>query len=162
VSTCVLCGRPVAGHDRHVRFRLPDPVLRAPEQDHREGTWKTDEDPNVAVMMLVPDAGAFVRALLPVQLTGGHTVTFGVWVGVHPDDLRRAFETWWTPEYAHLRLQGRLANALPAWEVFGVPVTLAVKDPEATPYCVGSSNQGLHSVLTNEWDHERILAGLPD
>jgi hypothetical protein len=105
--------------------------------------------------------GGFVRALLPVQLTGGHTVTFGVWVGVHPDDLRRAFETWWTPEYFHLRLEGRLANALPAWEVLGVPVTLAVKDPEATPYCVGSSSQGLHSVLTNEWDHERILAGLP-
>jgi hypothetical protein len=28
--------------------------------------------------------GAFLRALLPVQLTGGYTVTFGVWVGVHP------------------------------------------------------------------------------
>jgi hypothetical protein len=112
-------------------------------------------------MMLVPEVGAFVRALLPVQLTGGYTVTFGVWVGVHPDDLRRAFDTWWAPEYADLRIEGRLANALPAWEVFGVPVTLAVTDPEATPYCVNSSDAELAKVLTAEWDHEPVLADLP-
>jgi hypothetical protein len=161
VSKCALCGRPVQGHDRHVRFRLPDPVLGSPDQDHAQGTWKTDEDPNAAVMMLVPDVGAFVRALLPVQLTGGHAVTFGVWVGVHPDDLRRAFDTWWAPEYAHLKLDGRLANALPAWDVFGVPVSLEVTDPETAPYCIGSSDQELQAVLTNEWDHDTVLAELP-
>lgn len=137
-------------------------MLRAPEQDHAQGTWKTDGDPNAAVMMLVPEVGAFVRALLPVQLTDGYTVTFGVWVGVHPDDLRQAFDTWWTPEYADLRIEGRLANALPAWEVFGVPVNLAVIDQESTPFCVGSSDQELASVLSAEWDHETVLAGLPD
>ena len=36
--------------------------------------------------------GTRVRALLPVQLAGGHTVTFGVGLGVDPADLRRAFE----------------------------------------------------------------------
>lgn len=149
-------------HDRHVRFRLPDPVLRLPEEDRTDGTWKTDPDPNVAVMMLVPNAGAFVRALLPVRLTAGHTVTFGVWVGLHPDDLRRAFDTWWTPEYKDLRLNGRLANAPPAWDVFGVPVTLAVTDPDSAPSCVGSSDNDLQAMLTKEWDHETVLAGLPD
>jgi hypothetical protein len=84
MSTCAVCGRPVEGHDRHVRFRLPDPVLQVPERDERQGTWKTDQDPNAAVMMMVPDVGAFVRALLPVRLTGGYTVTFGVWIGVPP------------------------------------------------------------------------------
>ena len=69
---------------------------------------------------------------------------------------------WWAPEYADLRLDGRLANALPAWEVFGVPVSLAVTDPETTPVCVGSSDQELESVLMSEWDHEPVLAGLPD
>jgi hypothetical protein len=113
-------------------------------------------------MMMVPDVGAFVRALLPVHLTGGHTVTFGVWVGVDPDDLKRAFDTWWSPEYAQLQMDGRLANALPVWEVFGVPVSLAVTDPEATPYCVASADRGLQAVLTNEWDHEPVLSGLPD
>jgi hypothetical protein len=137
-------------------------VLRIPEGDELPGTWRTDQDPNAAVMMMVPHVGAFVRALLAVRLTGGHAVTFGVWVGVHPDDLKRAFETWWAPEYAQLQLEGRLANALPAWDVFGVPVSLAVIDPNQTPACVASSDEGLHEVLTREWDHELILAGLPD
>ena len=101
-------------------------------------------------------------ALLAVRLTGGHTVTFGVWVGVHPDDLKRAFDTWWTPEYAQLQLTGRLANALPAWDVFGAPVSLAVTDPDATPFVVASSDEGLHQVLTSEWDHQSVLADLPE
>ena len=42
-------------------------------------------------MMQVPNVGAFVRALLPVRLTEGHTVTFGVWLAVHPNDLKPAF-----------------------------------------------------------------------
>lgn len=63
-------------------------------------------------MMQVPGLGAFVRARLPVQLTGGHTVTYGVWVGIHPDDLQRAFAIWWQPEYTELTLDGALANAL--------------------------------------------------
>jgi hypothetical protein len=162
MSTCTLCGRSADSHNRHVRFRLPDPVLRTPEKDEQEGTWKTDEDPNAAVMMMVPNVGPFVRALLPVRLTGGYTVTFGVWVGVHPDDLRQAFDTWWAPEYSQLRMDGRLANALPAWDVFGVSVSLAVTDPEATPYCVASSDEELQAVLTSEWDHEPVLAGLPE
>lgn len=162
MGTCILCGRATESHDRNVRFRLPDPVLRTPEKDQAQGTWKTDDDPNAAVMMMVPHVGAFVRALLPVQLTGGHTVTFGVWVGVHPDDLKRAFDTWWAPEYAHLRMDGRLANALPTWDAFGVQVSLAVTDPQETPYCVASSDIELSAVLTNEWDHEAVLAGLPD
>jgi len=161
VSTCALCGRSLDTHDRHVRFRLPDPVLRLPEQDRTEGTWKSEDDPNAAVMMQVPQVGAFLRALLPVRLTGGYTVTFGVWIGVQPDDLRRAWETWWTPEYAQLAMEGRLANALPAWEVFGAPVTIAVTEPGVTPYCVSSSDDQLGSVLTDHWDHDLILGGLP-
>ena len=48
-------------------------------------------------MMLVPNVGPFVRALPPFGLTGGYTVTFGVWVAVHPDDLQRAFAVWCEP-----------------------------------------------------------------
>jgi len=161
MASCELCGRPTDAHDRHVRFRLPDPVLRSSDQDRAPGTWKTDEDPSAAVMMMVPELGAFVRALLPIHLTGGHTVTFGVWVGVHADDLNRAFDSWWAPEYVNLTLEGRLANALPSWQVFGAPVSLAVTDPDATPICVASTDKALQSVLTREWDHESVLAALP-
>ncbi|PVU83080.1 hypothetical protein DDP54_08775 [Cellulomonas sp. WB94] len=113
------------------------------------------------MMMVVPELGAVVRALLPVQLTGGHTVTFGVMVGVHADDLKRAFDSWWAPDYANLKFGGRLANALPTWQVLGAPVSLAVTDPDATPFCVASTDSGLQSVLASEWDHELVLAALP-
>ena len=59
-------------------------------------------------------------------------------------------------------MHGRLANALPAWDVFGAPVSLAVTDPETTPYCVASKDPELEAVLTNEWDHEPVLSNLPD
>ncbi len=66
-------------------------------------------------MMQVPDAGPFVRCLLPVHLTGGFTLTFGVWLAVHPDDLQHAFRVWWEPEYRELELDALLANRLPVW-----------------------------------------------
>lgn len=112
-------------------------------------------------MMMVPIVGTFVRSLLPVRLSGGYTVTFGVWLGVHPDDLQRAFSVWVAPEYVDLRLEGRLANALPAWDVFGAPVVATVLDPEATPYVVSSTDPMLSQVLADEWPHEQILPGLP-
>ena len=56
-------------------------------------------------MMQVPDAGPFMRALLAVRLMGGCAVTYGVWVGVHPDDLQRAFRVWQEPDYENLRLE---------------------------------------------------------
>ena len=75
-------------------------------------------------MMQVPPFGAFVRALLPIRLTGGHKLTYGVWVGVHPDDLQRTFAVWWEPEYQDLRLDGRLANSVKPWGMLGAPVSL--------------------------------------
>ncbi|HVQ90371.1 MAG TPA: DUF2199 domain-containing protein [Mycobacteriales bacterium] len=110
-----MCGRPVHDHDRHIRFRLPDPVLATPEREQAAGVWLSHEDANNSVMMQVPEVGPFVRALLPVRLTGGYTVTFGVWIGVAPPDLQRAFQSWWSPDYPQLQLTGRLANTLPYW-----------------------------------------------
>lgn len=49
-------------------------------------------------MMQIPPFGGFVRALLPISLAGGHKMTYGVWVGIHPQDLQRAFAVWWEPE----------------------------------------------------------------
>jgi hypothetical protein len=80
-----------------------------------------------------PRVGPFVRALLFVRLVGGYAVTYGVWVGVHPDDLQRAFRVWWEPEYEHLRLGGALVNLVPPWGPLAAPVTLAVKDPNIRP-----------------------------
>ena len=112
-------------------------------------------------MMQVPGLRAFVRSLLPVRLSGGFTVTFGVWVGVSPGDLQTAFRLWWSDDYPTLRLQGRLANALPGWGHLGAPVIVAVLDTDHTPYCVSSSHEELHAVLSREWPHADVLDRLP-
>jgi hypothetical protein len=157
---CPTCGRAMPEHDRHVRFQLPDPVLSSPEQHRVAGAWLSHEDPNSSVMMQIPQLGAFIRALLPVTLTEGYTVTFGVWVGIRPEDLQRAYSIWWSPEYATLQLDGFLANRIAPWDVLGAPVTLAVKDPEQAPYCVGSPHPDLSAVLHQQWPHD-ILDSLP-
>jgi hypothetical protein len=88
-QACTFCGRDLNSHSRHTRFRLPDPVLAQSPQGLPDGTWLSHGGPDASVMMHVPGLGAFVRALLPVCLAGGHTVTFGVWVGIRPADLQR-------------------------------------------------------------------------
>jgi hypothetical protein len=161
MAACEICGRSTDAHDRHVRFQLPDPVLDTELQDQAPGTWQTADDANESVMMQVPNVGPFVRALLPVRLTGGFTVTYGVWVGIHPDDLQRAFKVWWEPEFSDLRLDGFLGNGIQPWGLLGLPVELAVLDAGQTPYCVGSSDGDLAAVLSREWPHDEVLGTLP-
>jgi hypothetical protein len=90
---------------------------------------------------------------------GGYTITFGVWLGVHPDDLQRAFSVWRAPEYVDLRLTGRLANALPAWGLLAAQADAAVLNPDATAYIVSSGDPTLARVLADEWQHDEILPG---
>lgn len=152
-----MCGHAAEAHDRHVRFVVPEPVLAAPELLDDPATWMSHEDADGSVMMQAAGVGAFVRALLPIRLTGGHRLTYSVWVAVRPDDLRRAFATWWEPEYADLTLSGRLANPIPPWGLLAVPVELAVRDPDQTPCCDRSPDPLLQVVLEREWDHPTVL-----
>jgi hypothetical protein len=109
--------------------------------------------------MQVQGVGSFVRILVPIKLTGGYTVTYGAWLSVHQDDLRHAWEVWWTPVYASLRLNGVLANMLPAWEsqTYVKPVEAAVLNPEQVPYAISSSDPFMCSLLENEWPHQVVL-----
>lgn len=141
-------------HNRHVRFTLPEAT---PDRDETPGTWMSHSDARTSVMMQVPNIGAFVRALLPVKLTGGFTVTFGVWLDVHPDDLHQAFRIWWEPEYLALTLDGRLAHVLPGWGLLASPVRAVVLNAEHTPYCVGSTDPQLAAVLGDEWPHDIVF-----
>jgi hypothetical protein len=138
-----MCGRPVEAHDRHVRFRLPEPVLKSTAQDKALGSWLSHDTAEASVMMQIPSVGAFVWALLPIGLTGGYTVTYGVWVGIDPRELQRAFAIWWEPKYKDLRLEGFLANSIQPWGLLAAPVRLTVRDPQHTPYCAGSSHAQL-------------------
>jgi hypothetical protein len=161
VARCETCGRETDEHERDIRFGLPDPVLRSDEKHLAAGTWMSDDNPNAAVMMQVPELGPFVRSLLPVRLSGGFTVTYGVWISISPADLQQAYDVWWKPQYSEMQLTGRLANEVPPWNVFGAPVDLAVRDPEEIPYCVSSSNSELAQVIADEWNHDLVLSTLP-
>jgi hypothetical protein len=80
---------------------------------------------------------------------------------VHPDDLQRAFAAWWEPEDVNLRLDGRMANALPGWDLLAAEVDAAVLNADETPYVVNSSDPDLARVLADEWPHDEVLAKLP-
>lgn len=119
------------------------------------------EDANRSMMMQVPDLGDYVRCLLPVRLTGGFTVTFGVWLEVGGEDLHRAFAAWWAPEYRDLVLEGRLANPIPVWGLLGAPAEARVHHEHQTPYLDRTTDPVLDRVLTEQWPHEAILDALP-
>lgn len=160
VEMCAMCGREVDSHERNVRFRLPDPVLTLPERELTPGTWMSHGEPASSVMMKVPEAGRFVRSLLPVHLTGGFTLTFGVWIGVSSGDFQHAQSLWWESSYESLTLEGELSNTLPRWGLLGAPVFLRVLDVDHTPYVTKSSSRELDRVLTAQWPHD-VLDGIP-
>lgn len=160
-ASCPQCGRPVDSHDRHVRFRVPDPVLAIDGWQKLPGVWLSHEDPDAAVMMQVPGAGPFVRCVLPIHIEHGYHLTFGVWIGVSPDDLQHAFAVWWEPAYEQLTLNGVLANALPHWGMFAAPVTARVRNPEHAPYVDSSPDPEMCRVLLDEWPYDEVLASLP-
>jgi hypothetical protein len=156
-----MCGRAADEHDRHVRFSLPDPVLQLPDRERTPGTWMSHAEPRSSVMLQVPGVGRFVRVLLPVALTGGFTVTFGLWLGVAPADANRALEQWWAPTYPDLVLEGRIANDVQPWGLLGRPATAVVRDPDQTPYLDSSPDIETQRVLTEPWPHDAVLDALP-
>lgn len=119
-----------------------------------------------SVMLQVPNVGAFLRALLPVHLVGGDSITFGVWLAIDPRDnaLRRLTEVWWDEtRYPDLRVEGWLAHDLAPWDdLLAAPVVAEVRNHDETPYCVASVHKTLSRVLTEEWDRDWVLAAVPD
>lgn len=153
---CPTCGRLLDEHNRHIRFKVPEPVLSIPEEERPALTWGND------VLMRVEGVGGFVRILIPVKLSGGYTVTYGAWLSVESKDLRRAWELWSDPAYESLRLSGVLANMLPGWEeeTYVKPLEAAVLNVEHTPYAIDSSDDFMRRVLRDEWPHEVVLAAI--
>jgi hypothetical protein len=157
---CPDCGRPLDDHQQAVRFTLPDAVLDCADWSDRPGTWLSGEDAWSSSFLTVPGVGSFMRSTLPVPLTGGHRLDFGVWIRADPDVLDHAWAIWHAPEYAELAVDGLLANELPGWEVLGAPVTATVRRADELPYCTSSPDPALAGVLTREWPHAEVLPRL--
>jgi hypothetical protein len=157
--SCATCGRPLDVHNRHVRFTFPDPLLAASEDQRRKalavraGRQSRSHDAGSR-------GGPFLRALLPIHLSGSYTLRFGLWLLVHPDDLQRAVRLCWSPEYADFKVDGWLANSIPPWGLLAAPVTAVVRDPNQTPDCDTSTEPMLTRVLAEDWPHEDVLAAL--
>lgn len=73
----------------------------------------------------------------------------------------RPLEIWRTPAYSGLRLDGVLANTLPAWpsETYAKPLAAAVLDVDHVPYAVDSPDDFMRRVLREEWPHD-LLPGI--
>lgn len=112
--------------------------------------------------MQVEGLGAFVRALLPVRLEGGHQLTFGLWLGVDPSDMHRALEQWWSPSYKDLVLDGLIANQVGPWGLLAKAARAVVRDPDATPYIDSSSDHELQHVISDTWKHDFVMDALPE
>jgi hypothetical protein len=144
------------GRHRDTRFGWPDAVFELPERERTDGAWLNAEDPRAADFMTVPGVGSFVRALLRVPLSEGFSITFGVWLEVDDDRWSRTYEEWWTPEYARLRLPGRLANALAPWGLLGAEVDAAPLDPEDLPVCT-AVDPALAKVMSQATPYEPVF-----
>jgi hypothetical protein len=135
-------------------MRLPDPVLVVPEEERRTRTWGSEQ-----ALMQVQGTGAFVRVMLPIQLTDGYTLTVGTWLAIDPAKLNEVWEIWDTNRYKDLSLDGYLANSIAPWgqALLGAPATARVRNPAENPYVDSSPDPTLQRVLSEQWPHNEVL-----
>ncbi|SEQ24420.1 hypothetical protein [Lentzea albida] len=104
--------------------------------------------------VLLADDAAYVRCVLPVELTCDLELWFGAWMRVDPEAARHAAEVWDGPGYASLRFTGTFAHDLKPWDdLRGVPVVAEVREPDDLPEYVQ------HPVLGRVWDRDEVLSG---
>jgi hypothetical protein len=111
--------------------------------------------------MAAKGVGFFVRSLVPVQLSGGHLVTYGVWIEADEEAVQHAHSEWNAATYSDLVIQGRLANKLAPWGLYGAEVTARPRETNEIPYVSSSSDLSMQAVLNEVWPHESVLATLP-
>jgi hypothetical protein len=142
-----------------MRYQLPDELF-ALDESARVDVWQSPQDR--ADLATFRDRG-FVRVLIPVHLDDDSSVTFGGWLEVSHEDMVRVFRTWWSDAYRELRVEGRLANALPPWgaAVLGRAGAAEVLIDSQIPYVVSSTDPLFVDVLTGRHDAASVRAALP-
>lgn len=161
---CSCCGGALDEFDRHLRFRLPDVVAALPDAEHTTGVGLSDREPDRADFLESADHGCFVRSLLRLPLTGGYTLTFGVWLEVSPETAQQIGRLWSSELYFTLRFEGRLANELPLVGALGAPVTASAPVPaDGLPLVRTSSDPSLAQALAHPLDAASVfdVVGMP-
>ncbi|ALO10197.1 hypothetical protein AQF52_4603 [Streptomyces venezuelae] len=157
LASCSCCGEPLADERRiDIRFGLPDAALGAPEEARR--TFGAD------ALLRVDGVGFFVRALLPLKLSGDTKLVLGAWLEVDEEMLRHAAAVWYDEAaYPGLAVRGRLANAVEPWgaEVLGLEVTGRISDPGELPYLVEGHEPMAVRLLGDVWDRDHVLSRFP-
>jgi hypothetical protein len=154
VPACSCCGAPTPDDKRiDVRFGLPDAVFGGDEQArrHPEG---------LQALLEVDGHGCFIRCLLPIRLTDETEVVVGTWLRITDADLARAADTWETPAYGELVLQGTLANAIRPWDdhLLNATVTVTVQNAGEIPYVTAADSPAVTEILTNVWNRHYVLS----
>lgn len=149
---CPTCGRPIDAHDRHVRFELPD-VLVKPPREWRSRIGGTES------LIEVRDVAGFVRVLLPVSLSEDAHLTIGTWLRVQPIVLREIRRVFQTEEYRDLAFDGALANGIYPWgpELLGAVAHATVENKNEIPYVTASNDPLLRRVLAEKWPHDEVF-----
>jgi len=114
---------------------------------------KTEADSNH--MVLGDGEHFFVRSLLQLPLTDGHSLTYSAWFEVDQATFQRVLEEWWAPTYLALTFVGRLANGIPGLEIVDSECALAVVNPDEVPFV--QSVVGNPDVLTVARPHHEVL-----
>jgi hypothetical protein len=143
--------------DLDFQFQLPDLLASETGRLEQTGVWMSGASPAQSALLAVPHSGCYMRCLLPVNLTDGRTVTFGVWLRVSSDDLELVDEVWHTPRYGALTLRGKLANDVPPWGAKDSDFQIAVIEPSRLPRCIASEDRLAASMLADQWEPELVL-----
>ncbi|MFD9124765.1 DUF2199 domain-containing protein [Kitasatospora sp. NPDC059571] len=149
--------------DPRFNLSLPDPVADLLERGQQDAIRFASD-----LMVATSTIGAFTRALLPVRLTDGRTVTFGVWVSIDRDTYARVSELGrdgTDEEYRTMRFDGLLASSPEPWgrrilraEVSaGIPADSPYDRP--VPYLTATTHRTVTRIMNEAWAPAEVLTG---
>lgn len=157
---CYCCGEELSEDNLAWDYLYPDDLTEQMESERADPVIHYESR-----IVIVSDAGSFMRAIMPVRLEGGLTATLGVWLAfTSEEEFERAMaagraggDTW-----KSLSFSGVLVNRVEPWPgVYGAAATatvLADEGPNGAPYISGTTQPLLAEVLAQEWPHQTFHA----
>ena len=147
---CAKCGTPHDASELEPTFDAPLAYYQVPEAERAHRTFLTSDKCGVR------DAADtsrqyFLRVVMPVPIRGdGRPCSWGVWVEVAPEVLKRSDQLWDDPAQGNEpRLPARLANGISEYPgSLGLKGSLQLVDPSTRPVFYLDPNNGhqLHRV----------------